>query len=183
MNKSTIYFILLSIAILVLVNGCGPKNANESCIENSNCISNRCIEGKCDYSNLEETCYSDIQCREGMCINSYCSISEKGNNCIVSKQNACPADTVCYSKEGSSNGICIKNDSMCKLYSDYFGVYGAALFFVFLLIVIAVTFGIKGLFLLLGVNVITTPKGYTFTFLGVFIVAIIIFFKLWGYCL
>ncbi|MFH1332621.1 MAG: hypothetical protein ABIH53_00065, partial [archaeon] len=70
--------------------------------------------------------------------------------------------------------------SICQLFYKYSGIYAFVLIIGVLFIAAAVIFGVAGFFQLLGVNVFTSPQGWTFTLLGTFLLALILYFKLRG---
>ena len=187
MNTKNIVFVLLLFSILFLV-GCSPKTAGSSCISNEECLSKDCVDGVCSQSQLHGGCNSDYDCSEGMCksyflASSYCSTGEKGDECKENQPKSCPEETICHVRDVTTEGKCMPDTLTCKSFHNFSNKIGLGLF-IGTLIIVFLIFGIGGggIATLLGVPVLTSPQGWTFTLLGSIIIGAVLYFHLIGVC-
>lgn len=174
-----ILWVLLIIVLIVFISGCGKKHPYYSCENDEECLSNRCIEGHCDYSVINGSCKYDFDCKkgEGICKDGICAKSKQGERCV--KPEDCIQGTFCFKRENKYEGECIKDNSLCRFFAEKFGLSTFIVIFGLFVIIALLYFGVESL---LGINLLTI-HGVSITLLGAIITSWFIYYILLSGCM
>ncbi len=180
MKKKILFLIIL---LLFLVTSCVKSSPNQTCTQNEDCLSNRCVNKICEFSQESEKCNYDFDCAEGLiCESSTCVYSQQGGRC-TSDENCKEESNFCYIEEGQYNGKCIKNNFICKKFYENLGP-STFVTILGIIVILAVILGVGGgLVQLLGLPVFSSPSGITVYVFTIIVGGIWLYFYLRGFCL